>query len=147
LNPVEGHIFEAVLGGGAFHTLHGLRRRVHVSARKDLSIMPVITSTDFPEALNENLRRSLCGPWLGAISSVGIKVGYMVRKLADIYINHRGVHYWDTCAPQIIWKRPADHDVLGWESARLFVREGNLSACEPDIGDPWLAARGNPCPS
>ena len=26
----------------------------------------------------------------------------MVRQAADLYINHHSVHYWDTCAPQII---------------------------------------------
>jgi 3'(2'), 5'-bisphosphate nucleotidase len=64
--------------------------------------MPVVTSTGFPEAEQIALGKVLPGPWLPAINSVGIKVGYLVRQLADIYINHHAVHYWDTCAPQVI---------------------------------------------
>jgi len=102
VDPVEGHIYEAARGDGSFHTLGNVRRRVHVSRRNELATMPVITSTGFPHGLEEALRRDLCGPWVPALSSVGIKVGCLVRELADIYINHRRVHYWDTCAPQII---------------------------------------------
>jgi fructose-1,6-bisphosphatase/inositol monophosphatase family enzyme len=102
VDPVEGHIFEAAQGHGAYHTLGKVRNRVHVSDRHVLSTMPVITSTDFPSGLEETLRRELPGPWIPSLTSVGIKVGYLVRALADIYVNHRGVHYWDTCAPQII---------------------------------------------
>jgi fructose-1,6-bisphosphatase/inositol monophosphatase family enzyme len=102
VDPIEGHIFEAVRGKGAFHTLRNVRHRVQVSTRSDLSQMPVITSSDFPRGWEEMLRRDLRGPWIPELISVGIKVGHLVRELADIYINHHAVHYWDTCAPQII---------------------------------------------
>jgi 3'(2'), 5'-bisphosphate nucleotidase len=102
VDPIEGHIFEASRGLGAFLTLGRVRERVHVSARRVLAQMPVITSTDFPDALESNLRRSLPGPWVPALNSVGIKIGVMARELADIYINHHKVHFWDTCAPEII---------------------------------------------
>jgi 3'(2'), 5'-bisphosphate nucleotidase len=64
--------------------------------------MPLIVSTDFPEKLLVQVREALNGPILPPINSVGIKVGLLVRQLGDIYVNHHSVHYWDTCAPQII---------------------------------------------
>ena len=138
VDPLEGHIFEAVQGGGAFHTLEGVRKRVHVSSRKDFPQMPVITSTGFPKALEEDLRRSLSGPWLGGINSVGIKIGYMVRELADIYINHRGIHYWDTCAPQIILKE-AGGIITFWDGSALTYPLGMGTY---QHGGPTLATNG-----
>ncbi|HVO33013.1 MAG TPA: 3'(2'),5'-bisphosphate nucleotidase CysQ [Elusimicrobiota bacterium] len=103
VDPCEGHLFEAVVGHGAYHELDGRRTRVMVSARSDLGAMPVITSTGFPHALQRDIQAQVrTGPWLEPVNSVGIKVGYLVRRLADIYINHHAVHYWDTCAPQVI---------------------------------------------
>ena len=102
VDPWEGHIYEAVRDQGAYHIFQGERTRVRVSPRNDWSSMPVITSTGFPAALQSALLPALSGPWLPQINSVGIKVGLVVRQLADIYINHHLVHYWDTCAPQII---------------------------------------------
>jgi len=102
VDPVEGHLYEAVEGEGAFHTLQNVRRRVQVSDREEWNTMPVITSTGFPEALQNQLAAELTGPWLKPVNSVGIKVGFVVRQLADLYINHHTVHFWDTCAPQII---------------------------------------------
>lgn len=101
-DPLEGDLYEAALGAGAFHTFQNIRQRAHVSVRRDLKDMPVITSTGFPDALYRPIREQLAGVWLPAVNSVGIKVGFMVRQLADIYLNHHSVHYWDTCAPQII---------------------------------------------
>lgn len=102
IDPWEGHIYEAFRGLGTYHELKGRRSRVAVSRRREWVEMPVITSVGFPEALQTALARSFTGPWLQPVHSVGIKVGFMVRQLADLYINHHAVHLWDTCAPQII---------------------------------------------
>jgi fructose-1,6-bisphosphatase/inositol monophosphatase family enzyme len=126
VDPVEGHIFEAARGEGTFHTLRNVRNRVHVSKRQALTEMPVITSTDFPNRLEEALQRDLRGPWIPALNSVGIKVGYLVRELADIYINHRSVHYWDTCAPQIILEE-AGGVITFWDGTPLNYTLGKKS--------------------
>jgi 3'(2'), 5'-bisphosphate nucleotidase len=102
IDPLEGHGYEAMKGMGAYHTFQDVKTQVHVSARREWETMPVITSTGFPERLEKPLRSLFPGPWIPAVNSVGVKVGYLVRQLADIYINHHRVHYWDTCAPQII---------------------------------------------
>ncbi len=101
-DPWEGHLYEAVRGLGAFHTLNGRRTRVRVSDRKRFLEMPLITSTGFPEEQAKKIRAALPCPCRPSINSVGIKVGLLVRQQADIYLNHHAVHYWDTCAPQVI---------------------------------------------
>ena len=118
VDPVEGHIYEAVRGSGAFHTLQNKRMRVHVSKRGDLSKMRVITSPNFPPAIEMKLKDHLQGPWVPSVNSVGIKVGYVVRQVADIYINYHGVHLWDTCSPQIILEE-AGGRMTFWDGSRL----------------------------
>lgn len=124
VDPLEGHIYEAVLGKGCFHTLKNQQRQVSVSKRSQFIKMPVVTSTGFPEKYAAALKAGFTGEWLAPINSVGIKVGLLVRQVGDIYINHHSVHYWDTCAPQIILEeaggqfsfmdgRPLTYDLTG----------------------------------
>lgn len=123
-DPWERHVYEAIRGGGAFHTLNGRRVRAQVSNRREWLDMPLITSTEFPEVLARAIKEKLPCPWLEAINSVGIKIGVLVRQQADLYVNHHRVHYWDTVAPQIILEeaggvfslsdgRPLVYDVMG----------------------------------
>jgi len=124
VDPLEGHIFEACRGMGSFHTLGDVRTRAHVSRRRELAQMSVITSTSFPKGMETQLRPSLPGPWIPALNSVGIKVGVMVRELADIYINHRSVHLWDSCAPQIILEE-AGGTITYWNGRELEYSLGD----------------------
>lgn len=101
-DPVEDRVYEALRGQGTFETHAGQKRQLRVSARREWRDMPVVTSTGFPEPSAAALRRDWICPWLPPINSVGVKVGCLVRQTADIYVNHHGVHYWDTVAPQII---------------------------------------------
>jgi 3'(2'), 5'-bisphosphate nucleotidase len=101
-DPHEGHLYQAVRGKGAFHIYRGQRSRLHVSDRKKFSEMPLVISTGFPDPKLEQAKKELGCPVLPPVNSVGIKVGLLVRQLGDIYLNHHGVHYWDTCAPQVI---------------------------------------------
>lgn len=102
VDPLQGFTYQAVKGHGAYVTCRGKRSRLQVSNRHGYAEMPLVTSTDFPneklEKINKKLHLPLCTP----INSVGIKVGLLVRQVADIYVNHHFVHYWDICAPQII---------------------------------------------
>jgi 3'(2'),5'-bisphosphate nucleotidase len=102
VDPLEGHVYEAVKGEGAYHQLQGERKKVHVSTRNNLKEMPLALSTDFPKSLFEKIQQILPCPILEPINSVGIKVALLLRQIGDLYINHHKVSYWDTCAPQII---------------------------------------------
>ena len=102
VDPLEGRVYEAVRGQGATHTEKGVRTRLEVSDRSDWSDLRVVVSTGFPDKNRAELVKTLTGPWLPPINSVGIKAGLVVRREADVYLSHHPVHYWDTCAPQII---------------------------------------------
>lgn len=102
VDPREGRRYEAIRGGGAFQVYQENRTQVHVSSRHQYPEMPLIISTGFPEKKLERTLQQLKSPLVDPINSVGIKVGLMVRQVGDIYLNHHGVHYWDTCAPQVI---------------------------------------------
>ncbi len=102
VDPWEGHIYEAVKGHGAFHTLKGKRQPVQVSKRREWNEMPVITSTGFPPAVKRDIIAQFQSPWLPEINSMGIKIGYLVRQLADLYIVVNKSHYWDTLAPEVV---------------------------------------------
>jgi Archaeal fructose-1,6-bisphosphatase and related enzymes of inositol monophosphatase family len=102
VDPLEGRIYEAIRGQGAFQTFGGKKEKLTVSVRDDFSKMPLVVSTGFPEEALNKIRDELPGPLLPPINSVGIKVGLLVRQEADIYVNHHGVSYWDTCAPKVI---------------------------------------------
>jgi len=102
VDPIEGLTYEALRGEGAFLWKDGKRQALKVSQRSDYPQMPLVVSTGFPDAALHELQSELGVPTLPPINSVGIKVGLLVRQIGDIYLNHHGVHYWDTCAPQII---------------------------------------------
>ncbi len=102
VDPLEGFVYESVRGGGATITLKGEKKRIEVSKRKEFSEMPLVVSTGFPADKLRRIRGQLRGPLLDPINSVGIKIGLLVRQKADIYVSHHSVHYWDTCAPQVI---------------------------------------------
>lgn len=102
IDPIEGRLYQAVQGQGAFQIHQGRKTAIHVSARNQLSTMPIVVSTGFPEEIMQPMHAFFGGPLLEPINSVGIKVGLVVRQEADIYISHHPVSYWDTCAPQII---------------------------------------------
>lgn len=102
VDPLDDHAYQAIRGQGAFHIHEGKRERVQVSSRSQFKEMPLIISTGFPEKKLEKALNLLGSPLVEPINSVGIKVGWMTRQIGDIYLNHHGVHYWDTCAPKII---------------------------------------------
>lgn len=102
VDPLEGRRYSGIRGEGANHTQKGLTEPLHVSSRSEPSDMPLVVSTGFPQKPMEELRTYIPGPLLDPINSVGIKVGLLVRQLADVYVNHHPVSYWDTCAPLVI---------------------------------------------
>jgi 3'(2'),5'-bisphosphate nucleotidase len=122
MDPWEDRLYEAQKGEGSFHTCKDKREELHVSVRNEWKEMPLVTSADLPAAYALKLREELASPWVPAINSVGIKVGLVVRQVADLYFNHHPVHYWDTVAPQVVLEeaggvftlsdgRPMDYDL------------------------------------
>jgi 3'(2'), 5'-bisphosphate nucleotidase len=129
-DPLEDRLYEAARGGGAFQTIGGRRAPLHVSRREALADMPVITSTGFPEEAKGILAGAFPGPWLAPINSVGVKVGWVARGDADIYLNHHNVHLWDTAGPQAILEEAGgvitlwDGSPLAYDFSRSTVHPG-----------------------
>ncbi len=134
VDPLGNHLYEAVRGLGCFHTGDGKSRQVKVSDRAEWTQMPVVTSTGFSEPLKNHLTGKLPLSFVDPINSVGIKVGLMVRQVADIYVNHHPVHYWDTCAPQVVLEEAGGMITL-WDGSPLTYRLG----VEPVHAGPTLA--------
>ncbi len=102
VDPLEGRTYRAIRGQGASHSRGGKTEALHVSTRREPPEMPWVVSTGFPEAPLSRAQALLPGRLLPPINSVGIKVGLLVRREADIYLNHHPVSYWDTGAPALI---------------------------------------------
>jgi 3'(2'),5'-bisphosphate nucleotidase len=124
VDPVEQRTYEALHGMGAYETYLGKRDALRVSKRNAWDDLRIVTSTGFPESLRKSLRLEWKGQWLSPINSVGIKVGLVVRQEADIYINHHGVHYWDTCAPQLILEEAGGVMTYGDGTPLTYVLDG-----------------------
>ncbi|HEX5034566.1 MAG TPA: 3'(2'),5'-bisphosphate nucleotidase CysQ [bacterium] len=102
VDPLEGRTYRALRGAGAELSQGGKAMELKVSGRSDFSQMPLIVSTGFPAAPLQKIEASLGSPLLPPVNSVGIKVGFLVRGEADLYVNHHPVSYWDTAAPLLI---------------------------------------------
>jgi len=130
VDPLESRVYEAAKGEGAFQEHAGSRSALKVSSRNRLDDMRVVVSTGFPEKAMERLKAVCSGPQLKPINSVGIKVGFVVRGAADIYVSHHPVHYWDTCAPQAILEEAGgvftklDGTPLVYDLSSKFAHEG-----------------------
>lgn len=134
VDPLEGFVYEAVIGEGAYVSHHEKRQPLRVSDRSNWEQMPLVISTGFPETSLAKARRHLTGPVLDPINSVGIKVGLLVRQEADIYLNHHSVHLWDTCAPQAILEEAGgaftrlDGEALSYEIAPPYSHRSRTIA-------------------
>lgn len=117
-DPLEGFLYEAARGSGCFLWEGGQRAPARVSDRNEWAEMPLITSTDFPERLRLLLAQGIPSPFLAPLNSVGVKVGYMVRRKADIYVNHHPMNYWDSCAPLAILEE-AGGRMTDWDGRPL----------------------------
>jgi len=133
LDPLEERIYEAIRGQGTFHTWQGKKEQVRVSDRRDYFEMPLLISTGFPHKELEIALQRLGSPLVDPINSVGIKVGLMVRQIGDIYLNHHGVHYWDTCAPQIILEEAGGTFTKLDGSPFVYELDGKFSHSSPTL--------------
>lgn len=128
-DPRAQALFEAERRQGAYLVAPGRRVSLRVSKRQDWLAMPVITSKGFPSDLQRSLEQKCGLCFLDPINSVGVKVGYLIRHLADLYLNHHPVHLWDTCAPLAILEE-AGGRMTHWDGGPL-VYEINGTFAHP----------------
>lgn len=132
-DPVDQRLFEAVRGGGAFQWSCGRRGPVRVSHRTDWMAMPVITSTGFSSAMKRSVNGKIPVHFLSPLNSVGVKVGYLVRQAADLYLNHHPVHLWDTLAPLVVLEE-AGGRMTHWDGTPLtYPLDGSWIHPQPTL--------------
>jgi len=102
--PAYNELFYAVRGEGAFLVENdGEPQRLRVSAETDFAKMKLAVSRNH---LSSKMSRVSADFEFGKIihrGSVGLKVGLIARRAADLYIHlSPRTKFWDSCAPQII---------------------------------------------
>lgn len=117
--PVENVLYFAVKDGGAFRVeSNGEVLRLQVSETTNFSQMIIALSLNHPSPKMKAVKKALGVKDEIRRGSVGIKVGLLAARVADLYIHlSPRTKFWDTCAPQIILEEAGGKmtDIFGEE--------------------------------
>lgn len=103
LLPYHDVMYFASKGGGAWREAGGKVERVQVSAERDFTRMVMAVSRNHRSPKIKALKREFRPKAEMQRGSVGLKVGLIAERRADLYIHlSPRTKLWDTCAPQII---------------------------------------------
>lgn len=104
LQPIKGSLYYAVKNEGAFLIEKSeTKKRLQVSKKIEFNEMTLAVSRSHRSKRMTQLVEHFDFKKELSHGSVGLKVGFLAQKLADIYV-HLSPHtkFWDTAAPQII---------------------------------------------
>jgi 3'(2'), 5'-bisphosphate nucleotidase len=103
LQPSDGTLYAGEIGQGAFVERHSLRTPIEVSDLSDPAKLGLIVSRSHrPAATGELMARLGIERELSS-GSVGLKVGHIALRNADLYVHMSDKSSaWDTCAPEAI---------------------------------------------
>ncbi len=104
LQPMKNLLYFAVKGEGSFLVEDGSEpQKLEVSKTEDFTKMTIAVSRSHRSPRMSKLVEHFGFEKEFQHGSVGLKVGFLTQKVADIYI-HLSPHtkFWDTAAPQII---------------------------------------------
>lgn len=137
--PQPDRLYRAVTGGGAFLEAAGERvTRLRVSAHVDRAEMTLVASTSLRNSRRQQLVDTLGFAAGHPVRSVGVKVGHIVRRRADVYVSPHPVHFWDSCGPLVVLL----------ESGGLWTHEDgrppafDLAASNPVHRGPFVVSNG-----
>jgi 3'(2'), 5'-bisphosphate nucleotidase len=103
LRPVTAELFSGIVGQEAWLETEGTKSLLRVSNETDPFRLRLATSRSHRHRLTERLRRRLGITEEYRVGSVGIKVGMLVTRQADIYLEPSSMtKAWDSCAPEAI---------------------------------------------
>lgn len=120
--PIDGVLYCAATGTGAFIEEFGERWPLRVSTETDIPKLRPVVSRSHRPAILDGMLRSLGVQRERVVGSAGLKVGLLARGQADLYLHPAaGPKEWDTCAPEIIlheaggvmtdcWNRPLTYN-------------------------------------
>lgn len=103
LQPSVGKLYAGVVGEGAFVERDGARVPLHVSDIGDPSALSLVVSRSHRPASTEELMRRLGIQRETSCGSVGLKVGKIATRDADLYVHMSDKSSaWDTCGPEAV---------------------------------------------
>lgn len=103
MQPESGLLYAGAQGIGAY--LYEAEERVplHVSDTDRTARMVMVSSRSHRQQITDRIRSALRITSERVSGSVGLKVGLIVRKLADLYVHPSpGCKEWDLCAPHAL---------------------------------------------
>jgi 3'(2'), 5'-bisphosphate nucleotidase len=101
--PSTGLLYTGIVGQGAYLEERGETVPLRVSDRQNLREMILVSSRSHRQQIVDQIRKELRITREKVTGSVGLKVGQIVRQLADLYIHPSpGCKEWDLCAPNAI---------------------------------------------
>lgn len=103
LLPYHDVMYSAAKGAGAWRESGGKIERIETSRETDLTKMTIAVSRNHRSPKMKAIKREFRVKGEVDRGSVGLKVGLLAEKQADLYIHlSPRTKLWDTCAPQII---------------------------------------------
>jgi len=101
--PATGLLYAGVVGHGVFLYEDGEHIELSVSECSVIRDMILVSSRSHRQQIVDRIRAQLNITRERVSGSVGLKVGLITRRLADLYIHPSpGCKEWDLCAPQAI---------------------------------------------
>ena len=103
MQPTSNLLYVGAVGYGAYLHEDGEEIPLSVSTCTDLSQMIMVSSRSHRQQIVDRVRAILRITRERVSGSVGLKVGLISRRLADVYIHPSpGCKEWDLCAPQAL---------------------------------------------
>ena len=100
--PTTDKLYFASPAEGAHLTDKGTTRRLQVSETSDLSKATMALSRSHLSGTTHTIRKKLGIERTVQTGSLGIKVGLICDRQAEVYVQGRGTSLWDTCGPEAI---------------------------------------------
>ncbi|MDB4987590.1 MAG: 3(2),5-bisphosphate nucleotidase [Myxococcaceae bacterium] len=101
--PSLDKLYRGVVGSGAFLEQHGETKPLHVSEEADPAKLKLVVSRSHRPASIEQIMQRLGASEEMPSGSVGVKVGLIAERLADLYVHISDKSsLWDACAPEAI---------------------------------------------
>lgn len=103
MQPESGQIYAGAVGMGAWLIEQEERIPLAVSRTDKTNRMTLVSSRSHRQQITDKIRSTLRITAERVSGSVGLKVGLIARRLADLYIHPSpGCKEWDLCAPQAL---------------------------------------------
>ncbi|MBN1581060.1 MAG: 3'(2'),5'-bisphosphate nucleotidase CysQ [Anaerolineae bacterium] len=146
--PVQGLLFHAREGQGAYLVHDGERQRLHVSAVSAPAAMCLVASRTHFSPFIQAAYRALGIERVRQAGGVGVKIGLLARGHCDLYLGTNVCKEWDLCAPHavlleaggrftnlfgepIAYNRPGVQDCHGLVASNGQAHAGIVAALAP----------------